>query len=100
MQGEMNWVSMHSVFVQIMFTIRADLHLEAGPSFLGANCLKFQPIFGLGPASSPHYNKIRTRADFPICNGFRAKKPGRSKKSRKFQPISLSFHCHLYKMDE
>ena len=54
---------------------RTDLHIEAGPIFLGADCLKFQPIFGLELASSPYYNKIITEADIPICNGLGAKKP-------------------------
>ena len=40
------------------------------------------------------------RASSPICKGLGAKKPGRFNKSSKIQPLSLSFHCHLYKMDE
>jgi hypothetical protein len=44
--------------------IRAALHLEARPIPLEADCMKFQPFLGWRLASTRHYNKIITRANF------------------------------------
>jgi hypothetical protein len=57
--------------------VRAALHLEAGPIPLEADCMKFQPFLGWRRASTTHYNKIITWADFSICKGLRVKKLGR-----------------------
>jgi hypothetical protein len=57
------------------------MHLEAGPIPLMADCIKFQPLLGWRPASTTHYNKIMTGANFLICEGLRVKKPGRFNKS-------------------
>jgi hypothetical protein len=74
----------HSPF---SLTLRAVLHLEAGPNPLEADCMKFQPFLGWRPASTTHYNKIITGANFPICKGLRVKKLGRSNKSSIIQRI-------------
>jgi hypothetical protein len=62
-------------------SVRAALHLEAGPIPLEADCMKFHPYLGWRPASTTHYNKIIMGANFPICKGLRAKKLGRLNKS-------------------
>jgi hypothetical protein len=62
-------------------TLRADIHLEAEPISLEANCMQFQPFLGWRPASTTHYSKIIMGADFPICKGLEAKKLGRFNKS-------------------
>jgi hypothetical protein len=64
--------------------IMAALHLETGPIPLEAKCIKFQPLLGRRPALTTHYNKIITRANFPICKGLRDKKPRQFKKSSIF----------------
>ena len=51
--------------------------LEAMPIPREANCMKFQPLLGWRPASTTHYNKIITGANFSICKGLKAKKQGR-----------------------
>jgi hypothetical protein len=51
----------------------AGLQLEAGPIALEVNCMKFQVLLGWRPASTTHYNKIITWANFPICKGLRKK---------------------------
>jgi len=61
--------------------VRAALHLEARPIPLEADCMKFKPSLGGRLASTTHYDKIVTGADFPICKGIRAKKLGRFNKS-------------------
>jgi hypothetical protein len=68
--------------------LKAALHLEAGPIPLEANCMKFQPFLGWRPASTTHYNRIITGANFPICKGLRAKELGRFNKSSIIQRIS------------
>jgi hypothetical protein len=67
--------------------IRAALHLEAGPIPLEADCMEFQPFLGWRPASTTHYNKIITGADFPVCKGLRTKNLGRFNKSSIIQRI-------------
>jgi hypothetical protein len=69
------------VFILSLGLIRAALHLEAGPIPLEADCMKFQPFLGWRPASTTHYGKIITGANFPICKGLRAKKLGRFNES-------------------
>jgi hypothetical protein len=44
--------------------LRSALHLEAGPIPLQANCIKFQPLLGWRLASTIHYEKIITWANF------------------------------------
>jgi hypothetical protein len=51
------------------YALRAALHMEAMPIPLEANCMKFQPFLGWRPALTAHYNKIKTGAKFPICEG-------------------------------
>jgi hypothetical protein len=45
---------------------------DAGPIPLEADCMRFQPLLGWRPASTTHYNKIITGANFPISKGLRA----------------------------
>jgi hypothetical protein len=45
--------------------LRAALHLEPGPIPLEADCIKFQTLLGWRLASTTHYNKIITGANFP-----------------------------------
>jgi hypothetical protein len=67
--------------------LRAALHLEAGLNHLEADCMKFQPFLGWRSASTTHYNRIITGANFPICKGLRAKKLGQFNKSSIIQRI-------------
>jgi hypothetical protein len=64
-----------------LVTLRAALHLEAGPIPLEADCMKFQPLLGGRPTSTIHFNKIIMVANFPICKGLRVKKLGQSNES-------------------
>jgi hypothetical protein len=64
------------LIVDLGFRLRAALHLEAGPIPLEVDCMKFQVFLGWRPASTPHYNKIITGANFPICKGLRFKRLG------------------------
>jgi hypothetical protein len=67
--------------------LRVALHLEARPIPLETDCMKFQSFWGWKLASTTHYNKIITGANFPICKGLRAKKLGLFYKSRIVQRI-------------
>jgi hypothetical protein len=67
--------------------LRAALHLEAGPILLEADCMKYLPFLGWRPASTTHYNKIITWANFRICKGLRVKKLGRFNNSSIIQRI-------------
>jgi hypothetical protein len=57
------------------------------PIPLEADCMKFQPFFGLEAGLTAHYNKIITGANLPICKGLRAKNLGRFNNSRITQRI-------------
>ena len=74
------WPLLIDGLIEYKRILRAALHLEAGPISLEADCTKFQPFLGWRPASTTHYNKIITGANFPICKGPRAKKPSRFNK--------------------
>jgi hypothetical protein len=66
---------LHSAIDAVEY-IRAALHLEAGQIPLEADCMKFQPFLGWRPASTTHYDKIITGANFSIRKGLGAKKLG------------------------
>jgi hypothetical protein len=61
------------------------------PNPIEADCMKFQPFLGWRMASTTHYNKIITGANFSICKGLRVNKLGRSNKSSIIQPQGV--HC-------
>jgi hypothetical protein len=75
------------VVTRLDYMLRAALHLEAGPIPLEADCMEFQPFLGRRAASTIHYNKIITWANFFICKGLRAKKLGKFNKSSIIQWI-------------
>ena len=66
----------HQYLSGVWLGVRAVLHLEAGPSPLEVDCMKFQPLLGWRSASTTDYNKIIMGANFPTCKGLRAKKLG------------------------
>ena len=67
--------------------LRAALRLEAGPILLEADCMKSQFFLGWRLASTTHYDKIITWANYSICKGLRAKKLGQINKYSLIQRI-------------
>jgi hypothetical protein len=70
--------AVHPEFMVLLY-VRAALHLEAWPIPLEANGMKSQSLLGWRLVSTTHYDKIITGANFFMCEGLRAKKPGRLK---------------------
>jgi hypothetical protein len=54
----------HGSWLMCEVTLRAALHLEAGPIPLEADCMKCQPFWGWRLASISHYSEILTRGGF------------------------------------